>query len=90
MSPGIGSGDEPNRGIADARERPELRGTASRSTFSQRLERLIENHQLRRIRLHGSRHTQATLALKGGAPVEVISGRLGHEAPAFTLNQYAP
>jgi integrase len=31
----------------------------------------------------------ATLALKAGVPVKVISERLGHESPAFTLKQYA-
>ena len=58
-------------------------------TFSQSFERLIEKHHLRRIRLHDLRHTHATLALKAGVPVKVISERLGHESPAFTLKQYA-
>lgn len=44
---------------------------------------------LRRIRLHDLRHTHATLALRAGVPVKVISERLGHESPAFTLTQYA-
>jgi integrase len=58
-------------------------------TFSQAFERLIEKHGVRRIRLHDLRHTHARLALKAGVPVKVISERLGHESPAFTLNQYA-
>jgi hypothetical protein len=29
------------------------------------------------------------VALKAGVPVKVISERLGHESPAFTLKQYA-
>jgi integrase len=58
-------------------------------TFSQAFERLIEKHGLRKIRLHDLRHTHATLALKAGVPVKVISERLGHESPAFTLKQYA-
>jgi integrase len=58
-------------------------------TFSQAFERLIEKHDLRKIRLHDLRHTHATLALKAGVPVKVISERLGHESPAFTLKQYA-
>jgi integrase len=58
-------------------------------TFSQTFERLVENANLRRIRLHDLRHTHATLALKAGVPVKVISKRLGHESPAFTLKQYA-
>ena len=58
-------------------------------TFSQAFERLIEKAGLPRIRLHDVRHTHATLALKAGVPVKVISERLGHESPAFMLKQYA-
>jgi integrase len=58
-------------------------------TFSQAFERLIEKTGLPRIRLHDVRHTHATLALKAGVPVKVISERLSHESPAFTLKQYA-
>jgi integrase len=58
-------------------------------TFSQSFERLVEKAGLRKIRLHDLRHTHATLALKAGVPVKVISERLGHESPAFTLKQYA-
>ena len=58
-------------------------------TFSQSFERIIANAGLRRIRLHDLRHTHASLALKAGVPVKVVSERLGHESPAFTLKQYA-
>lgn len=58
-------------------------------SFSQVFERLIKNAGLRRIRLHDLRHTHATIAIKAGVPVKVISERLGHESPAFTLKQYA-
>ena len=58
-------------------------------TFSQSFERLIEKANLRTIRLHDLRPPHATLALKAGVPVKVISERLGHESPAFTLKQYA-
>jgi integrase len=58
-------------------------------SFSQTFERLVRNAGLRRIRLHDLRHTHATLAIKAGVPVKVISERLGHESPAFTLKQYA-
>ncbi|MGH9136505.1 MAG: tyrosine-type recombinase/integrase [Acidimicrobiales bacterium] len=49
---------------------------------------LVRESGLRRIRLHDLRHTHATLALRAGVPVKVISERLGHERPAFTLSQY--
>lgn len=58
-------------------------------SFSQGFERLVRRAGLRRIRLHDLRHTHATIAVKAGVPVKVISERLGHESPAFTLKQYA-
>ena len=58
-------------------------------TFSQSFERLIAKTDLPKIRLHDLRHTHATIALAAGVQVKVISERLGHESPAFTLKQYA-
>ena len=58
-------------------------------TFSQAFERLIAKTGLPRIRLHDLRHTHATIAAKEGVRVKVISERLGHETPAFTMKQYA-
>jgi integrase len=58
-------------------------------TFSQAFERLVAKSGLPRIRLHDLRHTHASIALQAGVPVKVISERLGHESPAFTLKQYA-
>ncbi len=58
-------------------------------TFTQAFERVVARSGLPRIRLHDLRHTHATIALRAGVPVKVISERLGHETPAFTLSQYA-
>jgi integrase len=58
-------------------------------SFSQAFATAIERADLRKIRLHDLRHTHATIAVKAGVPVKVISERLGHESPAFTLKQYA-
>ena len=58
-------------------------------TFSQAFERLVTKSDLPKIRLHDLRHTHATIALMAGVPVKVISERLGHETPAFTMKQYA-
>jgi integrase len=44
---------------------------------------------LPRIRLHDLRHTHATLAIRAGVAPKVISERLGHHTPAFTMQQYA-
>lgn len=56
--------------------------------FTQMFDRLVVRSGLRRIRLHDLRHTHATIALRAGVLVKVISERLGHESPAFTLKQY--
>jgi integrase len=58
-------------------------------SFSALFQRIVELAGVRRIRLHELRHTHATLALQVGVPVKVISERLGHQSPAFTLKQYA-
>ena len=58
-------------------------------TYSQAFERIVSKADLPRIRLHDLRHTHATIALSAGIPSKVISERLGHENPAFTLKQYA-
>lgn len=57
--------------------------------FSQAFEKLVRDSGLPRIRLHDLRHTHATIALRAGVPVKVISERLGHEDPSFTMKQYA-
>jgi integrase len=57
--------------------------------FSQAFEKLVRDSRLPRVRLHDLRHTHATIALRAGVPVKVISERLGHEDPAFTMKQYA-
>lgn len=56
--------------------------------FTQRFDRLVARSGLRRIRLHDLRHTHATLGLAAGVPVRVMSERLGHASPEFTMRQY--
>lgn len=58
-------------------------------TYSQSFERLVAKTGQPSIRLHDLRHTHATIAVQAGVPTKVISERLGHESPAFTLKQYA-
>jgi integrase len=58
-------------------------------SFTQTFDAEVRRSGLPRIRLHDLRHTHATIALGAGVPVKVISERLGHENPAFTLKQYA-
>jgi Phage integrase family len=40
------------------------------------------------IRLHDLRHTHAALMLRHGIPLKVVSERLGHSTPAFTIDIY--
>jgi integrase len=42
-----------------------------------------------RIGVHGLRHTRATLALRAGVPIEVVSQRIGHADPAVTMQVYS-
>lgn len=53
-------------------------------------ERLHPHAGVPRIRFHDLGQTHATIAIpRAGVPVRVISERLGHATPAFTLQQYA-
>ena len=56
--------------------------------FSQIFDRAVAKSSLPRIRLHDLRHTHASILLKIGAPVKVVSERLGHSSPAFTMTVY--
>jgi integrase len=56
--------------------------------LSQHFERTVARTELPRIRLHDLRHTHATLMLKNGVPLKVVSERLGHSSPAFTMAVY--
>ena len=50
---------------------------------------LIEQHELRTIRLHDLRHTAATLALTAGVHPKVVQERLGHANITITLDTYS-
>lgn len=57
--------------------------------ITQTFDKRVAKSGVRRIRLHDLRHTHATIGLRAGVPVKVMSERLGHATPAFTLQQYA-
>jgi integrase len=63
-------------------------GSIHPDLFSQSWSRLMEKSDVRRIRLHDLRHTHASILLKAGVPVKVVSERLGHSSPAFTMTVY--
>lgn len=57
-------------------------------SISQAFERITRNAGLPVIRFHDLRHTHATLLIKEGVPVKVVSERLGHATTAFTIETY--
>lgn len=57
-------------------------------SISQTFERISRRAGLPIIRFHDLRHTHATLAIKDQVPVKVVSERLGHATPAFTIDTY--
>ncbi len=41
------------------------------------------------VRFHDLKHRAATLAIRQGMPIHVVSRILGHSDPAMTLRRYA-
>ncbi len=64
-------------------------GTATPERISALFARLVRAAALKRIPLHGLRHTYATLALSKGVNPAIVSRRLGHSTVAFTLDVYS-
>jgi len=69
--------------------RPDGRHFAPDS-FSQAFDRAVARLRgvVTKLSLQGLRHTHATILLKAGVPVKVVSERLGHASVAFTMMQY--
>ncbi|HEY8309588.1 MAG TPA: site-specific integrase [Gemmatimonadaceae bacterium] len=63
-------------------------GTLHPDYFRQAFERCVTKTALPKIRFHDLRHTHATLLLKAGVPVKVVSERLGYANAAFTMTVY--
>src|SRR5207244_3823414 len=55
---------------------------------SQRFDRIVRRTELPRVRFHDLRHTHASLLVAAGVPIKVVSERLGHAHPAFTMHTY--
>ena len=53
------------------------------------VERLIASTAVRRITVHGLRHTSATLLLSAGVQPHIVQQRLGHSNIGTTLDTYA-
>ncbi len=65
-----------------------IRVGPSRS-LNDRFQELVASAEVRRLTIHDVRHTHATLLLRRGIPIHVVSRRLGHANPAITLNIYS-
>lgn len=57
-------------------------------TAYRRFKRLVHREGLPWIKLHGLRHTMASLALQGGVDVATVSERLGHADVGITTRTY--
>lgn len=55
---------------------------------SQAFERAQRHLPVSPIRFHDLRHTHASLLLRDRVPIKVVSERLGHSNPAFTMTTY--
>lgn len=53
-----------------------------------RINQIINSHKLKRITVHGLRHTHCSLLFESGAPLEVVKERLGHSDIKTTMNIY--
>jgi integrase len=54
-----------------------------------RFDAIVIRAGVKRIPLHGMRHTHATLLLAAGTPIKAVSERLGHSKTSITLDTYA-
>ena len=57
-------------------------------SLSQLFGRVVARSGLPRIRFHDLRHTHASLLVASGTPIKVVTERLGHAHPAFTMHTY--
>ena len=60
----------------------------SPESISQLFTRTVATTGLPRIRFHDLRHTHASLLVAAGVPIKVVSERLGHAHPGFTMHTY--
>lgn len=57
--------------------------------FSKKFAWFLKSYGPRHIRLHGLRHSNATLMLTYGIPAKVASERLGHSSINTTMDLYS-
>ncbi|PPV28363.1 integrase, partial [Clostridioides difficile] len=59
------------------------------TALSKTFHNFIKRNNLRNIRVHDLRHTNASLLLLGGTNMKVVSERLGHTDIKITMNRYS-
>jgi integrase len=57
-------------------------------TITRRFNRLVDRAGLRRITLHGVRHSYATVSVDAGINPKILSERIGHSDVGFTMRTY--
>jgi integrase len=57
-------------------------------SLSEMFDRIVRTNQLPHISIHGLRHTHASLLVAAGTPIKVVSERLEHAHPGFTMATY--
>lgn len=57
-------------------------------SVTQLFDRIVQRSDVPRIRFHDLRHTHASLLVADGVAIKVVSERLGHAHPAFTMHTY--
>lgn len=53
-----------------------------------KLSRIIEQNDLKRITIHGFRHSHCSILFEAGASIKEVQDRLGHSDPQITLRIY--
>ncbi len=56
--------------------------------LSRVFERHVKDAGVTKMGIHGLRHTRASLLIKNGVDIGIVSERLGHTNPGFTRNVY--
>jgi len=64
-------------------------GQACRALVERHFRHVVKAAGVKPIKVHGTRHTAATLLLSAGVPVQVVAERLGHAQVTETLETYA-
>jgi integrase len=57
-------------------------------SVSQAFKRIVDRTDVPALTFHELRHTHATLLLKERIPIKVVTERLGHSNPAYTMATY--